>query len=355
MKKLYYLLCLAFSYCCLFGQEKNPFMPGGIIQDLSVLEDAINNYRKNAMPSVIKDSLAFSYFQFRNSKRKLYEIFLEFEPLSKKSFFQIEPENFYTIWISKEVVVDRDTDKLDSALLRRLKEYFPFENKYLIYYDSTKNQWPLLLSGPAKLDYFRYEPNSETARYVNPSSAGLFRMFAYGVDYQKPLKPFRTRPYPPRADDPFVWYNLDSCTLSYKHPAILKVPYSTSPYYQDGFDKMEIIFYTDTIPAPPKPKIEPVVEITKDTVQHDPFHEYPKPLPPPGIEEKDLFEVKFIIYNNPKSKEETLIPRFRKISETEKRNLLDFLISERIYIDRFFIDSKTLYEKMAPYHLLPQK
>lgn len=316
------------------------------------MERVVFSYLIQTIPNDLKDSIVFDSRYTKKPWQKNYETTFSIEPMQGKGL-GMDTENFFMVKQFHERIINHIDKKEDTILLNKLLKYYPFKNVYLIYFDCKNKDWPVLLSGTAILDYFQYNQKKDNSTYINSSSAALLRLLAFGISSRNQVKVFTKRHLRDEENKIYDWFHVDSCTLSFKYPAIVKVPKVKQSYEYNEYNGIELLFYSDTIPSKQKTKPDKVVQI--DTIPRDSNIEYPPPAPPPGIEEKDLYEVKYIIYNNPQSYEETLIPRFRKLNEVEKQELLGFLESENTSIHRFFIDSKTLYEKMSPYHLLPKQ
>lgn len=339
----------------LWGQNKDIFNSQYKSHIENAVYAAIYDYLKHITPSGLKDSIIFNNRDIVSDYQKIYAFSLTVRPFFEK-FNKYPIKNFYMVQMNEQYILDPLSWKSDTNLLKKYSKYYPFAGQYLVYYDTLLwdgprilVEGPQILSGQCDVLYFLNRHDRYYSGYLNSHSAALFRMFSFGIKKSDQVHTFYSK-----LDHSFDWLYVDSCKISFSCPAIIKVPniYLQNPYNQ--YDKIEVLFYTDTIPT--KPDATRKGEIKLDTVIFDPNIEYevPKPIQIP-LETRDIYEVKYIFYNKPKSYEESLIPHFRKLSDAEKKKLVDFLADERQSIEHFFIDSKTLYEKMSPYHLLPKQ
>lgn len=348
MKK--YIFCLVFIFLAVKSYQQDTMLN---IKTKNKVENAIKqsffNYRRNTVPDAFKDSIVIYKKDSNFPYKKIYTAFFDVKPY-RNSLKSLGLENFYLAKKENELIQKNNSFERDSNCLNRYLKYYPFSDEYLIFYDTLTNEGPRVLSGQGELSYFLRSANNKYTFFFRPENIILLRLFSFGVTTPEQIHLlYRDSRFN------FDWIYVDSCQLSFGYPAIVKIPIQNPhPLPDTRFDGIEVIFYTDTIPSITSSNSMTNEERLLDTKRNITDYEMPATMPFP-FEKKKLYEVKYIIRNQPKSYEESLIPNFRKLPESEKEKLVSILAGEKKLLQQFFIDSKTLYEKMSPYHLLPKQ
>lgn len=314
----------------------------------NAIKQAFFNYRRNAIPLEFRGSIGFYREEINFSQKEIYSASFDIKPcisFSNKYKF----EDFYIVQKKDELIYHPGSFKIDSMALEKYTKYYPFDTKYLVFYDPHKEEGPWILSGQCEISYFLRQTNEKHAQYFRTEAITLFRLYSFGVTELDQIHLLQTN-----GKDNFEWAYLDSCSLSFGRPSIVKIPIFNPLFIDTQFDGVELIFFTDTIPSALYLTSINIENQHKDSLENN--LEYETPASPPfPFEKRNVYEVKYIIKNRPKFFEESLVPHFRKLPENEKEQLIELLTNEKKPLRHFFIDSKTLYEKMSPYHLLPEK
>lgn len=345
-----YIVCVVFVFLGFKSYQQGAILD---IETKSKIENAIKqsffNNRRNTVPKEFKDSIAFYKKDSNFPYKKVYTAFFDIKPY-KNSTEGFVLENFYLIKKENELIYKANSFEIDSNYLNRYLKYYPFSDEYLIFYDTLTNEGPRILSGQGELSYFLRSTHDKYAIFFRAENITVLRLFSFGVTSLKQIHLL----YPSSTSD-FDWIYVERCQLSFGFPAIIKIPIQkTHPFPDEQLDGIEVIFYTDRIPSIVSSNSINNKEIFIDSTLNNTEYEVPATQPFP-FEKKNLYEVKYIIKNKPKSYEESLVPHFRKLTEHEKEKLVSILASEKKLLQQFFIDSKTLYEKMSTYPLLPPK
>lgn len=168
-----------------------------------------------------------------------------------------------------------DTFSLDIPCYK----YFPFDTKYLVYFDTIRNE-PIYFSGNVNQTYlaFLYKVNKYKYNLGMAQSAADFRMVQYSTSQTKINFIKETTAF-------YEFYATHTVLRDFR--ILIRIP-KTDPYHFGN--TWEMIYYTNT----------------KDV---------------PGNNDQSYYEVKFVRSIKPMNNEE-LFPKYRKLYEEEKLEVI---------------------------------
>lgn len=213
----------------------------------SRLYSSVYEYRMKVNPLFSKED--YTYFEnneikYRNPKTFLLKDtvdtyigpLLKIEPWKLKN--GVEPYfNFYVVYKQSDIFLSlkpgEDTLKLDF-----FSQYYPFDEKYLVYCDSLPPyRGPFILSGACYTDYF-YVGVHSTQLFMNPLMAAELRLFRFNVDLILPIWNG-----PDLARNGYHWYSARSCDLFPGKHVLIKVPDESDELNHHAYSGIEVISF----------------------------------------------------------------------------------------------------------------
>jgi hypothetical protein len=167
----------------------------------------------------------------------------------------------------------------DSLKLDFYSQYYPFDEKYLVYFDSLPPyHGPFILSGACYTNYFVPGIRS-TQFFMSPIMAAELRLFRFNTGYIRQIWIG-----PDSARNGYHWYRTGSCDLFPDKQVLIKVPEESDDLNYHAYSGIEVINFE-------------YVECEK-------------------CPDEGWWEHKYTLYNRPEKYEDTLLKK-RKLTQAD--------------------------------------